>query len=1352
MKRGKKDPKRSLNRWIAWALVFLCLAQCVPASVIAAENEFETTTDEVMSEEAEAPAQLPETDEVVIETEAVTEDADSGETEEETAGAASGTGFEELTENENTETMQVSGDVSENRGTSSDPSVSGDSDAAQIDGYVPQDDGYDREESFRAAGAGASYGASEDEQLAILSITGSYDVVSAQQILDRLNAIRQEAWDEDQRLKKLDEEAWNNMEIGVIYDKSVTENGVTTKVRTHVSADPFVPLVWSADLEEIADMRAVEGSIYSEHKRPNNKKWNSVVSSGSITSRAENLAWNYKGLMEGIEQWYAEKKDYINDLGISGTHNIGHYGSIINPMYGFVGIAAFRVKDYPYYTICQEFQTADKNLTKQDLITQPGEKTIDMEYDTEYASTIAWKNSVTDMEKGSSNVFSVRGTFSFPNWYYDKGQSFDPINSSGITWKSSDEKVVTCTAGIIKAVGTGSSTLTASLGDVSVTKKISVTAKLLKVNLVDYTGAKAIARGQSASVFVSYDPADTTEKDITWKSSNSAVATVDARGTVTGVKTGSAVISCTTKAGVFKASVTVKSVLEQITLSSKALTCNVAAKPKTAKLTPKYLPADSYQLDTSVDVKQLSWNSSDKTVAEVDSTGKVTYGTKAGTAVITCSAVQVPGAIPGECVVTVNNVYSKALITIKDPGDINDEKTAKELGEIKTHSAAEQAGIPGIPGDEFRTLEVKFTAGKVEDALDRGPDLSAIRWDANNGAVVLSKDSGFAGAGTSVTGAEKIYVKPVNNGLTAPATVQISVTLKNVKSTVKIKLTPEEGWQQDIYGEKRCYNSKGSGLKGWQQLGDAKYYFDSLGRMVTGDMRIGGKWYSFDGTGKLILKQGWDAATAAASTSFLDQKGYRLTGWQRIDASGQLSKKDGNWYYFDTGGIKQSGVVTVNKKSYSLTGDGGALGTGWQASDEYYYKETGANPGSGLGVRLLGLQLVGGERYFLTDEGKYRGLRKSGSWYYFSEENSEKGKTAAISMKAENISGTPGSYTRTETGTTVQAAKKTNGSLDSFIENGKRYTGWAVRGLKHYYLRNGVLSTGLVTIKINNVNVQFFFDKISGEMLTGGIKDGNTAYYTNSDGSLVTKNGLQKTKTTIYYCDVNTVDENDKPKPVEGFRKVGSTSYYLHTDGSMEKKGFSVNSVFTSETGAQTPVSLTFEFKDGQLVRAVHSDTISTGVDYRGKNGILTANGLYTLDQASAYDGAGDSFYFKKGLPQTGWINLGTKAAPKYGYFDPTNGKRKTGWIMISKKLYYVDPGTGYRLGEGWIDLNSKTYYLDKNGMALTGKRSLYGRATDPTADKAKKYNYYFDTIDGYLLKSCFVSGQYYADAYGKLR
>ena len=44
-------------------------------------------------------------------------------------------------------------------------------------------------------------------------------------------------------------------------------------------------------------------------------------------------------------------------------------------------------------------------------------------------------------------------------------------------------------------------------------------------------------------------PANATNKKVTWKSSNAAVATVDANGKVTGVKAGEATITVTTEDG-----------------------------------------------------------------------------------------------------------------------------------------------------------------------------------------------------------------------------------------------------------------------------------------------------------------------------------------------------------------------------------------------------------------------------------------------------------------------------------------------------------------------------------------------------------------------------------------------------------------------------------------------------------------------------------------------------------------------------------------------------------------------------------------------------------------------------------
>ena len=111
-------------------------------------------------------------------------------------------------------------------------------------------------------------------------------------------------------------------------------------------------------------------------------------------------------------------------------------------------------------------------------------------------------------------------------------------------------------------------------------------------------------------------PADATNKKVTWKSSNAAVATVDAAGKVTGVKAGEATITVTTEDGAKTAvcKVTVTMPVSGVTLNKTSLTLNIGANET---LTATVAPADATN-------KKVTWKSSDAAVATVDANGKVT--------------------------------------------------------------------------------------------------------------------------------------------------------------------------------------------------------------------------------------------------------------------------------------------------------------------------------------------------------------------------------------------------------------------------------------------------------------------------------------------------------------------------------------------------------------------------------------------------------------------------------------------------------------------------------------------------------------------------------------------------------
>ncbi|MFG6328163.1 MAG: leucine-rich repeat protein [Lachnospiraceae bacterium] len=181
--------------------------------------------------------------------------------------------------------------------------------------------------------------ASASDGCTMLGVYGSY-YSQAQDALDRINEIRKEAC-----------EAGN-----------VPYPGEPSRM---LEPGDYVPVKWSADLESIARIRAMEGGLafsfsLSGHSRLNKKEIWSVQYNG-VKSYAENLAYNWgTSMVSGINQWYKEKGDWINQEPGAVT---GHYTSMINPAYTYIGLGDFYTEASKYpNTLAGAFCSASNNL------------------------------------------------------------------------------------------------------------------------------------------------------------------------------------------------------------------------------------------------------------------------------------------------------------------------------------------------------------------------------------------------------------------------------------------------------------------------------------------------------------------------------------------------------------------------------------------------------------------------------------------------------------------------------------------------------------------------------------------------------------------------------------------------------------------------------------------------------------------------------------------------------------------------------------------------------------------------------------------------------------------------------
>lgn len=125
-----------------------------------------------------------------------------------------------------------------------------------------------------------------------------------------------------------------------------------------------------------------------------------------------------------------------------------------------------------------------------------------------------------------------------------------------VTWISSNTSVATVNAnGTVKAVAGGSATITAKVDGVSAKCYVTVTASVTSVSL--NKTSLTLAKGNSETLIATVYPTDASNKAVTWKSSNTSVATVTSSGKVTAVAAGTAQITVTTKDGSKKATCTV---------------------------------------------------------------------------------------------------------------------------------------------------------------------------------------------------------------------------------------------------------------------------------------------------------------------------------------------------------------------------------------------------------------------------------------------------------------------------------------------------------------------------------------------------------------------------------------------------------------------------------------------------------------------------------------------------------------------------------------------------------------------------------------------------------------------------
>lgn len=117
-------------------------------------------------------------------------------------------------------------------------------------------------------------------------------------------------------------------------------------------------------------------------------------------------------------------------------------------------------------------------------------------------------------------------------------------HSGPLTWSSSDDNIASVDDGTVRAKSAGSAVIKATdEKGKSCSCNITVTEKEITKLVLDHQTA-SVNEGKTIQLTATFTPTDATDTNLTWSSSDEAVAVVNSEGYVTGVKDGVANITC----------------------------------------------------------------------------------------------------------------------------------------------------------------------------------------------------------------------------------------------------------------------------------------------------------------------------------------------------------------------------------------------------------------------------------------------------------------------------------------------------------------------------------------------------------------------------------------------------------------------------------------------------------------------------------------------------------------------------------------------------------------------------------------------------------------------------------------
>ena len=345
------------------------------------------------------------------------------------------------------------------------------------------------------------------------------------------------------------------------------------------------------------------------------------------------------------------------------------------------------------------------------------------------------------------------------------------VDDSTVTWKSSNTGVVTVSgSGLVKVVGPGTATVTCtSKSNSSAKASCSFTVARPPVTGVSLDRTEALLYTNNRNglqLTATVSPADA-EQSLNWSSSDTSVVTVSGSGLVRVVGLGTATVTAASSASPsMQASCAVTVTEPPVTGITLDPTEIVMDLNDTEGVQIQHTVAATSG-DTSV-----VWSSSNPNVASVDANGHVSM-VGLGTAVITCTSVQVP------------DVFEICSVTVKRPPVTALALSQSELTLYTNDNAGQTLSATVTPSNAEST--VLWSSSDVNVAVVYSDGLVKPVGVGTATITAVSRSTPERTASCAVT-----VVKPPVSGVTLDQTAMTVFTDNTIGVLLHASLSPED--------------------------------------------------------------------------------------------------------------------------------------------------------------------------------------------------------------------------------------------------------------------------------------------------------------------------------------------------------------------------------------------------------------------------------------------------------------------------------------------------------------------------------------------------------------------------------